>query len=129
MIKDFSQYQYIVEKAIARLGVDPKKCLIRKANWQLKKGNIKLNISFFEQDSLQYFKTEALIMSIPSDASVDFYKNLLEQNRTFNGLAFYIQGNQVYLKSVREVSGMDANEAFMMITKVGNYADMFHNER
>ena len=68
-------------------------------------------------------------MSIPSDASVDFYRKLLEQNRTFNGLAFYIQGNQVYLKSVREVSGMDANEAFMMITKVGNYADMFHNER
>ena len=125
---DLAQYQYIVEKAIARLGVNPKKCLKKKANWQLKKGSIKLNIGFFEQQGQNYFKTEALIASIPNDATIDFYKKLLEHNREFHGLAFYIDEGNVYLKSVREVAGMDTNEAFAMITKVGNYADKFDDE-
>ena len=125
---DFAQYQYIVEKAIARLGLNPNKCLIKKGNWQLKKGRVKLDILFFEQNGLQYFKAAALIAKVPDNANTDFYKKLLEFNTELNGLAFYIKEGTVYLKSVREVSGMDANEAFSMITKVGNYADKFDDE-
>ena len=127
-MKDFAPYQYIVEKAIARLGVDPKKCLIKRANWQLKKGSVRLNISFFEQGGLNFFKTEALITTVPPDADAVFYLRLLRYNEEFNGLAFYVKDDKVLLKSVREVSGMDANEAFAMITKVGNYADKFEGE-
>ena len=127
-MKDFAPYQYIVEKAIARLGVDPSKCLINRANWQLKKGNIRLNISFFEQGGLNFFKAEALITTVPTNADAAFYLRLLTYNAEFNGLAFYVKEDKVLLKSVREVSGMDANEAFAMITKVGNYADKFEEE-
>lgn len=125
---DSSQYQYIVEKAIARLGLNPANCLISKANWQLKKGSIKLNISFFEQGGQHYFKTEAMIASIPSDAENNLYKKLLEFNHELSGLAFHIHDGKIYLKSVREIVGMDTNEAFAMITKVGNYADKFDEE-
>ncbi|MFK7948683.1 MAG: YbjN domain-containing protein [Saprospiraceae bacterium] len=122
---DLAQYQYIVEKAITRLGLNPTKCLITQTHWQLKKDNIKLNIIFFEQQGQHYFKSEALITNIPDDANTEFYIKLLEYNHEFNGLAFYINDGKVYLKSVREVAGMDANEAFSMITKVGNHADKF----
>ena len=125
---DFAQYQYIVEKAILRLGVNPEKCLIKKSNWQLKKGSIKLNISFFKYQNQTFFKTEALIASIPNDADINFSKKLLEYNYELNGLAFYTKEGKIYLKSVRELSGMDTNEAFAMITKVGNYSDKFNKE-
>lgn len=125
---DFAQYQYIVEKAITRLGVNPNKCLIKLSNWQLKKGNVKINVSFFEYQGQVFFKAEALINDIPKIETLHFYKKLLKYNAEFNGLSFNIHEGKVYLKSVREVRGLDENEALSMITKVGNYADKFDDE-
>lgn len=124
-MKDFNTYKYVIEKAIERLGLNSSKCVVGDCKWQLKKGNLKVNLSFFETHGREYFKVQAPICKVPTLNVTNFYKNLLQYNHEFNGFAFLIYNDKVYLKAVRELQGMDDNEAFSMITKVGNYAERF----
>jgi len=84
-----------------------------------------LDLSVFLLDGRHYFKVEAEIIAVPTENLTEFYETLLYYNHDFNGFAFLIHDQKVYLKSVRELQGMDENEAFAIITKVGNYADKF----
>lgn len=125
---DYTSYKYIIEKAIKRLGLNPAKCVKGDCKWQLKKGEVVLNLSFFEAYGQKHFKVEAPFSKIPTENVTNFYKELLQYNNEFNGFAFLIHDEKVFLKSVRELQGLDDNEAFTMITKVGNYAERIKNK-
>lgn len=127
-MNQITTYQYLIDKAIKRLGLNPEKCYRDNLNWHLKSGSATLNLSIFLLDNHYYFKVEAEIIAVPTQNLTEFYATLLHYNHDFNGFAFLIHDEKVYLKSVRELQGMDENEAFAIITKVGNYADKFDDE-
>jgi hypothetical protein len=124
-MNEITIYQYLIDKAIKRLGLNPEKCYQENYNWHLQSGSVILDLSVFLFDGRHYFKVEAEIIAVPTENLTEFYETLLYYNHDFNGFAFLIHDQKVYLKSVRELQGMDENEAFAIITKVGNYADKF----
>jgi hypothetical protein len=127
-MNEITTYQYLIDKAIRRLGLNPEKCYQDNYSWHLQSGSVILNLTIFSFDNRDYFKVEAEIIAVPTKNLTEFYETLLHYNHDFNGFAFLIHDQKVYLKSVRELQGMDENEAFVIITKVGNYADKFDNE-
>jgi hypothetical protein len=127
-MNQITTYQYLIDKAIKRLGLNPEKCYQNDYTWHLQSGSAILNLNIFLLDGRYYFKVEAEIIAVPTKNLTEFYETLLYHNHDFNGFAFLIHDQKVYLKSVRELQGMDENEAFAIITKVGNYADQFDDE-
>ena len=128
LMNEITTYQYLIDKAIKRLGLNPEKCYRNNYNWHLQSGSVILDLTIFSLDNRDYFKVEAEIIAVPTENLTKFYETLLHHNHDFNGFAFLIHDQKVYLKSVRELQGMDENEAFAIITKVGNYADKFDDE-
>ena len=127
-MNNIATYQYIIESAIRRLGLNPQNCLRGDCTWYLESGSITLNLNIFLLHGHHYFKVEAAIIDAPTERLTEFYETLLHHNHDFNGFAFLLHEGKVYIKSVRELRGMDENEAFSIITKVGNYADKFDDE-
>ena len=65
-------------------------------------------------------------MKLPADeVRLPFFQELLELNDKLFGVAFGIYNGWTWLKVIREVDGMDENEAFAMLTRIGNYADQY----
>lgn len=125
---NLTDYQHIIASAIKKLGLDAEKCRTSAATWEIQRGSVLLLLELYEADNRIYFKVEALIASLPNEQSTDFYKQLLLHNHNFNGFAFSLQADKVYIKTVRDTLGMDLMEAFVLITKVGNHADEFDDE-
>ncbi len=125
---NLTDYQHIITTAIEKLGLNADKCKQSEITWKIKRGSIAIILELYKSDNRTYFKVEALIATLPNEQSTDFYKELLLHNYKFNGFGFSLSNNKIYLKTVRDVVGMDINEAFVLITKVGNYADKFDDE-
>ncbi len=125
---NMTDYQHIINDAIEKLGLNSEKCQISNTIWEIKRGSVTLVLELFEADNRTYFKVQALIAHLPNEQSTDFYKQLLLHNHNFNGFTFTLNDNIIYLKAVRDVLGMDMNEAFVLITKVGNHADKFDDK-
>ena len=123
-----TDYQHIVSAAIEKLGLSAEKCQNALNLWKINRGSITLLIELFEADNRVYFKVEALIAQLVNEQSTDFYKQLLLHNHSFNGFSFNLHEEAIYIKAVRDAFGMDINEAFVLITKVGNHADKFDDE-
>ena len=69
-------------------------------------------------------------MKIPTDMKRKnlLFEELLIINDKLFGVAFTIYQGWVYLKVIREVDGMDQNEAMAMLHRIGNYADQYDDE-
>ena len=61
------------------------------------------------------------IMKIPLIRKEAFFKELLEINDKLFGVAFSIYKEQVWIKVLREAIGMDTDEAYASITRIGAY--------
>lgn len=123
-----TDYQHTIAAAIEKLGLSAEKCQVTESTWVITRGSASISLALYDADNRTYFKVEALIAKLPSEQSTDFYKQLLLHNHNFNGFGFSLSDNEVYMKAVRDTAGMDVNEAFVLITKVGNYADKFDEE-
>ncbi len=130
-MEDLSNYYGVVEECIGRLGVEPAQCRGEKdGQWNLKKGEISVWIDLWhiELEGRAYFQVMTPILQVPEKNKEALYEELLSLNDSLFGVAFTIYKNWVYLKVIREAMGMDANEAFAMLTRVGNYADDYTNK-
>jgi len=126
---DLQVYYEMVEACITELGIDPIK--VRTPNkageWELSKGSITLwvSITYLEQNKSTYIQVLSPVVSVPAQNIQRFYEELLETNHTLYGVAFTKYERWIYVKAIREVEGLDSSELFNMITRVGNYADMY----
>lgn len=121
-------YYRMIDTAIAKLGVDPEACRgERKGQWTLTKGSAKvwLDLWHIEKEGRAYFQAMCPVLPVPTKNLEAFYRELLEINDKLFGVAFTIYKEWAWIKTIREVAGMDENEAFAMITRVGNYGDQY----
>lgn len=130
---NLTPYYEVVEEAIRQLGVDPTEAQGKeKGQWDLKKGDLSVWIDLFwsERNNDAYFQVMAPIMEIPTEESIqrEFFRELLAINDMLLAVAFTIYNNWVWLKTVREADGLDANEAVRLILRVGNYGEQYKNE-
>ena len=119
-------YYQMVENVIRKLGVDPSICRSQNpGQWDLKKGSASVWIDVFkrDQDHYGYFQCVAPVVQIPSDNTQGFYEEILEKNHTLYGTAMTKHKDWIYMKSIRELDGLDEEEILATINRVGNYAD------
>jgi hypothetical protein len=119
-------YYHLIENVIKRLGVDPGLCKGDKpGQYDLKKGsaNIWIDIWKVEGESYGYIQIMAPIYSVPAKDKEALYKELLEINHKLFAAALTLHNGRVYAKSIRELDGLNEDEAFAMFNRVGNYAD------
>ena len=128
-MENLQKYYDLVENCISALGIELQTARIpdREGEWELTKGSatIWVLVQYLEQNKAAYVQVLAPIVSIPEHNLEKFYEELLEVNHTFYGVAFTKFKQWIYVKSIREAEGIDQNELFNMITRVGNYADMY----
>lgn len=121
-------YYTIVENCIKELGVDPNDCRTDElGTWNLHKGSVDIYLQVFipENRETGYFQCVAPVVEIPTDNRREFYSELLDLNHDICGVAFTKRNNIIFVKTIRELEGLSEEEAFMMITRVGNTADEY----
>jgi hypothetical protein len=128
-MQDLQYYYQMVDDCIKELGIDPAKARIagKKNEWELTKGSVSLwiTITYLEQNKNTYIQVLSPVVNVPANNLLRFYEELLETNHTLYGVAFTKFDKWIYVKAIREIEGLDSNELFNMITRVGNYADMY----
>lgn len=116
----------VVEDSIRMLGIDPIACRGQKeGQWSLTKGsaNVWIDCWYIEREKRSYYQVMSPVMKIPAARQAELFQELLEINDKLFAVAFTIYDGWVWLKVIREADGMDANEAFALMTRIGNYAD------
>lgn len=124
-------YYEMIDSIIRDLGVDPAACRgDQPGQWNLKKGSASVWVDVWQtkdaNGNLQdygYLQIMAPIMEVPVNNQHLFTKELLELNHSLYGVGFTIFKDWAYIKMVRELDGLDKNEAAAMFNRVGNYAD------
>lgn len=130
-MQDLTPYYQIVEECIQELGVDPVGCRGKEpGQWNLRKGSARVWIDLWhiESENRAYYQVMSPVLPIPKENVKAFYEELLLINDKLFGVAFTVHKNWAWLKVVREVEGMDHNEAMAMMVRVGKYADRYDNE-
>lgn len=117
-------YYQIVDKAIVKLGLNPEKTRSQAGKWDLRNADIPVWVDIFYQESEKrhYYLVVSPFMEIPEDKNPDLAWKLLSLNNDMYGVSFITKHDKVYIKTIREVEGLDVSEAYAMITRVGNYA-------
>lgn len=127
-MKELDNYYNLIEEAIKGLGVDPEKCVGKtKGQWNLQKGSVSvwLDVWHIEKEDRAYFQAISPVMRIPTNRKEEFFEELLSLNHSLFGVSFTIYNGNVWLKAIREVDGLDKNEAMFMTTRIGNYSDHY----
>jgi len=130
---DLQSYFDIVESGIADLGVNPADCRgDNPGQWNLKKGDtlVWIDLWWIESEGRPYFQVMSPIFAVPTDEKTKnaIFAELLEINDTLFGVAFTVYNENIYIKVIREVDGMDKAESLSLLLRVGNYADLFRKD-
>ena len=123
---DLTPYFQMVENCIKELGVDPNTCKGEKdGQWNLKKGSANVWIDIFkkEKDYYGYFQCMAPVVKIPETNTVAFYQDVLEINHKLYGVGMTKFKDWIYIKTIRELEGLDQEEVMASIKRIGGYAD------
>lgn len=123
---DLQVYFDLVDSAIIELGVNPEQCRGGKpGQWNLTKGSasVWLDVFYSEQNQCVYFQCMAPVCGIPASNTQAFYQEVLEINHTLYGVGFTKFKEGIYIKSIREVSGLDKSEILATMRRIGTYAD------
>lgn len=121
-------YYEIIKKVINSLGLTADECFNAKENyWSLKKGSADVYISLFvlgEGEGREwYIEFSSPVMKLPSDNLVAFYRRLLEENAKWVSTRFSVRGDTIWLDITRELAGMDYDECYRNLTRIGDVAD------
>jgi hypothetical protein len=124
-------YHNLVEQVLTEYKVDP--ATARGQNpgqWNLKLGSASVWVDIFQTKDAQgnltqngYFQVIAPICEVPVNNQNLFTKELLEANHSLYGVAFSIYKDWAYIKSIRELMGLDKTEVMSTFDRVGIYAD------
>jgi hypothetical protein len=95
--------------------------------WSLRKGSADIFISLFiigEGDEREwYIEFSSPVMKLPSQNLLPFYRRLLEENAKWVATRFSIRDDTVWLDITRELAGMDYDECWRSLTRIGDVAD------
>jgi hypothetical protein len=129
MSEDLSRYYAMVELCLKALGLEPAAARGKEpGEWAIIKGSarILIYVQYLEKNGSSYFWVVSPITDIPEPRLLlKFYEEVLETNHTLYGAAFTKSEKWIYLKSIRELKGIDEEEMFNIITRIANYADMY----
>ncbi len=124
-------YFEMVERVIAEFKVDPQLCRGQQlGQWSMKIGSASMWIDVFQSKDAQgnyidsgYLQVMAPIMAVPADRQLEFFRELLEINHKLYGVGFTKFENNVYIKSIRELDGLEQSEVLSTFKRIGYYAD------
>jgi len=98
--------------------------------WNLKLGSASVWVDIFQSKDAQgnltnygYMQVLAPVCDVPVDNQHLFTKELLEANHSLYAVAFTIFKDKAYIKSIRELQGLDKSEVMSTFDRVGIYAD------
>lgn len=118
----------MIESCIRSLGVDPLTTRREQAgSWSLVRGSARVYIDCWhiEKEGRSYFQVMSPVMQIPATNRETFYCDLLSFNDKLFSCAFALYNDWAWIKMIRECDGLDAEEAFAIIQRVGSYADQY----
>jgi hypothetical protein len=65
----------------------------------------------------------APVVAIPTNNTKEFYEEVLEKNHGLYGCGMTKYKDWIYMKTIRELDGLDEDEVMAMLNRVGTYAD------
>jgi hypothetical protein len=124
-------YYSLVESVLTSFKIDPAAARGNQpGQWSLKLGSANVWVYVLQQKDPQgnlvqngYFQVLAPICDVPVSNQHIFTKELLEANHSLYGVAFTIFQDKVFIKSIRELQGLEASEISSTLNRVGIYAD------
>jgi hypothetical protein len=130
---DLTPYYEIIGKVISDLGLNPDECYNQEGKyWSLCKGSADVFVSLFilgeGEDAEWYVEFSSPVMKLPSDNLLPFYRRLLEENAKWVATRFSLRDDTVWLDTTRELAGIDYDECYRSLTRIGEVADQLDDE-
>jgi hypothetical protein len=126
------QYYYnLVEEVLSDYKIDPSTARGQnQGQWNLKLGSANIWVDVFLTKDAQgnptqygYMQVLAYVCDVPVNNQQLFTKELLEVNHQLYSVAFTIFQEKAYIKSIRELEGLDKSEIRAIFDRVGIYAN------
>ncbi len=124
-------YHTMVEEVLTEYKIDPATARgPQPGQWSLKLGSASIWVDVFQTRDAQgnllqngYLQVMAPVCDVPVNNQHLFTKELLEINHSLYGVGFTIFKEMAYIKSIRELQGLDKSELKATLDRVGIYAD------
>jgi hypothetical protein len=124
-------YYNLVEEVLSEYKIDPATCRGQQpGQWNLKLGSASMWVDIFQSKDTQgnlisygYLQVMAPVCDVPVNNQHLFTKELLEINHSLYGVSFTIFKDKAYIRSIRELQGLDKSEVKTTFDRVGIYAD------
>ncbi len=126
--KEFSER---VEEALKMAGIDPILCRSEaEGQWNLKKDDLEVWIDLLpiEQNDRTYLQIMSPIALVPADNTLAFLSELLEINYQIIDASFCVFEGGAYLKIMREIDTLRADDVLLAINRVGYYASVVEKD-
>ena len=128
-MENLRPYYDLVDSSLIKMGIDPATCRVagKPAQWDLKRGSasVWIDILWDEKAGAAYFQCMAPVIKVPTSAREVFYEEVLTLGHNLYGCGFTLFQGYIYVKTLREVDGLDANEISATLTRIGYYADTY----
>ncbi len=130
-MESIQHYYNLVEQVLADYKIDPATARGQNSGqWNLKLGSAGIWVDVFLSKDAQgnptqygYMQVLAYVCDVPVNNQNLFTKELLEINHQLYGVAFTIFQEKAYIKSIRELEGLDKSEVRATFDRVGIYAN------
>jgi hypothetical protein len=124
-------YFNLVEEALTDFKIDPAAARGQgPGQWNLRLGSANVWVDIIQSKDADgnpinygFMQVMAPICDVPVNNQHIFTKELLEANHTLFGVGFTIYKEKAYIKSFRELQGLDKTEVKSALNNVGLYAD------
>jgi len=121
----------LVEEVLSEYKVDPVTARGQQpGQWNLTFGSASIWVDVFQAKDAQgnptaygYFQVLALVCEVPVNNQHLFTKELLEINHSLYGVGFTIFKDTAFIKSIRELEGLDKSEIKSTFDRVSIYAN------
>lgn len=131
MNQPITHYYTMFEQVLTEYNVDPAGARGEQpGQWNLTLGSASVWIDIFQTKDEQgnptqygYMQVIAPVCDVPAIDQHLFTKELLEINHDLYGVAFTIFEDRAYIKSIRELQGLDISEIRSTLDRVGIYAN------
>jgi hypothetical protein len=135
-MQPIQHYYDLVEEVIRDLKVDPALCRgTQSGQWNMRLGSANVWIDVFQSKDKDgnvmnygYLQLMAPVCDVPVNNQHIFTKELLEINHSLYGVAFTIFKDKAYIKSIRELEGLDKSEVKSTFDRIGIYADDYDDK-
>lgn len=131
MNQPIQHYYDMFEQVLTEYKVDPATARGQApGQWNLKLGSASVWVDIFQSKDAQgnlaqygYLQMLAPVCDVPVNNQHLFTKDLLEINHSLYGVGFTIFKDKAYIKSIRELQGLDISEIKSTLDRVGIYAN------